>query len=85
MLILTRKNGESVVVGDDNGVQHLLKVTVARYLRPEGATGLRSRFECACPSFGGVGTNPRCRPAEASDQRHGGADCVTLHSTLPTT
>jgi carbon storage regulator len=28
MLILTRKNGESVVVGEDNGVQHLLKVTV---------------------------------------------------------
>ena len=28
MLILTRKNGESVVVGEDNGVQRLLKVTV---------------------------------------------------------
>lgn len=28
MLILTRRNGESVVVGEDNGVQHLLKVTV---------------------------------------------------------
>jgi carbon storage regulator len=28
MLVLTRKNGESVVVGDNNGVQHLLKVTV---------------------------------------------------------
>jgi len=28
MLILTRKNGESVVVGEDNGVQRVLKVTV---------------------------------------------------------
>ena len=28
MLILTRKNGESVVVGEDDGVQRQLKVTV---------------------------------------------------------
>ena len=28
MLILTRRNGESVVVGEDDGVQRQLKVTV---------------------------------------------------------
>ncbi len=28
MLILSRKNGESVVVGEDDGVQRQLKVTV---------------------------------------------------------
>ncbi len=28
MLILSRKNGESVVVGEDDGVHRLLKVTV---------------------------------------------------------
>ena len=28
MLILTRRNGESVVVGEDDGVQRRLKVTV---------------------------------------------------------
>ena len=28
MLVLSRKNGESVVIGDDDGIQRLLKVTV---------------------------------------------------------
>lgn len=28
MLVLTRRMGESVIVGDENGVLHLLKVTV---------------------------------------------------------
>ena len=28
MLVLSRKNGESVVIGGDDGIQRLLKVTV---------------------------------------------------------
>ena len=41
MLILSRKNRESVVVGGTDGFRHLLKVTVLDIQRRERETGLR--------------------------------------------
>ena len=72
MLVLSRKNRESVVIGGTDGFHRLFKVTVLDIRRHARETGLRGRCRCPCPPFGGVGPNPRrgrsgrltiCRPS----------------------
>jgi len=59
MLVLSRKNQESVVVGGSDGFSRLLKVTVLGIQGANVKLGFRSRFQRSRPSFGGVGPNPR--------------------------
>ena len=61
MLVLSRKNGESVVIGGSGDFHRLLKVTVLGIRGAECEAGLRGRSRCASPSFGGVGTDQRKR------------------------
>ena len=72
MLVLSRKNQESVVVGGTDGFHRLMKVTVLGIQGREREVGLRGRCRCSRPSFGGVGTN----------QRRDRADCLTVSRPL---
>ena len=62
MLVLSRKNQESVVVGGSDGFQRLVKVTVLAIQGGRRETRLRCRYGCPRPPFGGVGPNPSRRP-----------------------
>ena len=58
MLVLSRKNQESVVVGESDGFHRLFRVKVLEIRGAQRETRLRGRSRCTRPSFGGVGTNP---------------------------
>ena len=63
MLVLSRKNRESVVIGGSDGIHRLLKVTVLEIRGVERETGLRGRSRRSRPSLGGVGENRQPVPA----------------------
>ena len=63
MLVLSRKSRESVVVGGSDGFHRLLKVTVLGIQGANVKLGFEVDRRCSRPSFGGVGTNQRQRPA----------------------
>ena len=59
MLVLSRKNRESVVVGGVDGFHRLLKVTVLDIRGARVRLGFEVDAERSRPSCGGVGTDPR--------------------------
>lgn len=77
MLVLSRKNGEAVVVGQGGGFLGLLKVTVLKVLHGKVTLGFEvaadvpvHRLEvwermCAKGEIGGCGTGPEAMPAKA--------------------
>ena len=72
MLVLSRKNRESVVVGGADGFHRLLKVTVLDIRGTNVKLGFEVDAECSRPSFGGVGTN----------QRRGRSDRLTVYRSV---
>ena len=63
MLVLSRKSQESVVVGGPGALEPLLKVTVLEIKNDRVRLGFEADAADPRPSLGGVGTNPRRRPA----------------------
>ena len=58
MLVLSRKNQESVVVGGSDGFHRLFKVKVLEIRGANVKLGFEVDRRCSRPSFGGLGTNP---------------------------
>ena len=64
MLVLSRKNRESVVIGGSDGIHRLLKVTVLGIRGAHVKLGFEVDRRRSRPSFGGVGTNQRRGPPD---------------------